>query len=467
MSYIMKNGIGFIKLFILLPSILFLPLNMHGQYFLSDTNFSAVVGSGARALGMGGAFIAIADDPTAASWNPGGLGQLEQPGLALVFRHQNYSASYPAFSTFTGFNGPENKSANSSGIDFISFTYPLRFGDFKIVPQFSFQRSISYTLDASMNNVPFSEYEFGHNPDKSVFQGYYTSKNKFTGGLDTYSFSFGSTLFGRVNIGFSANFWTNGFRGNETLILSGESSPVDSPDFTFNTLYKSIDELNVEIKAFTFNVGILVELLENFKFGLVFKSGDNADINYNTFGRTEEAIGSTVPVIEENSSSDKTRLEWPATWGAGISYRPIDVLTLSFDFTTTRWSRSIFSDLDLGDGFEGPKYYPSFRAVDNEEGLTQKDTQQFRFGLEYIFIGSKAYIPLRIGFFSDSQYFTDSSGRRVTFFGITGGIGIKKGPISFDTAFLYEWGNYLRSNFDYTLTYQRDLRIYSSLMFSF
>jgi hypothetical protein len=30
------------------------------------------VGSGARALGFG-AFIAVADDATAASWNPGGL----------------------------------------------------------------------------------------------------------------------------------------------------------------------------------------------------------------------------------------------------------------------------------------------------------------------------------------------------------------------------------------------------------
>ena len=29
------------------------------------------VGSGARALGMGGAFIAVADDATSASWNPG------------------------------------------------------------------------------------------------------------------------------------------------------------------------------------------------------------------------------------------------------------------------------------------------------------------------------------------------------------------------------------------------------------
>ena len=42
------------------------------------------VGSGARALGMGGAFIAVADDATAASWNPGGLIQLEKPEISAV-----------------------------------------------------------------------------------------------------------------------------------------------------------------------------------------------------------------------------------------------------------------------------------------------------------------------------------------------------------------------------------------------
>ena len=42
------------------------------------------VGSGARALGMGSAFIAIADDATAASWNPGGLIQLDRPEISVV-----------------------------------------------------------------------------------------------------------------------------------------------------------------------------------------------------------------------------------------------------------------------------------------------------------------------------------------------------------------------------------------------
>lgn len=42
------------------------------------------VGSGARALGMGQAFIGIADDATAASWNPAGLIQLERPEISVV-----------------------------------------------------------------------------------------------------------------------------------------------------------------------------------------------------------------------------------------------------------------------------------------------------------------------------------------------------------------------------------------------
>ena len=52
------------------------------------------LGSGARALGIGGAFLSIADDATAASWNPGGLVQLKKPEVSIVGsfirRNDNY-----------------------------------------------------------------------------------------------------------------------------------------------------------------------------------------------------------------------------------------------------------------------------------------------------------------------------------------------------------------------------------------
>src|SRR6185295_2255925 len=45
---------------------------------------SITLGSGARAFGMGGAFLARADDATAASWNPAGLSYLRNPEVSIV-----------------------------------------------------------------------------------------------------------------------------------------------------------------------------------------------------------------------------------------------------------------------------------------------------------------------------------------------------------------------------------------------
>ena len=42
------------------------------------------MGVGARALGMGGAFVALANDASATYWNPAGLVQLDQPELSIM-----------------------------------------------------------------------------------------------------------------------------------------------------------------------------------------------------------------------------------------------------------------------------------------------------------------------------------------------------------------------------------------------
>ena len=77
--------------------ILFIPMFLFVVFPLAQTSFAQFsltppninstplpVGSGARAIGQGSAFIAVADDATAASWNPGALMQLERPELSVV-----------------------------------------------------------------------------------------------------------------------------------------------------------------------------------------------------------------------------------------------------------------------------------------------------------------------------------------------------------------------------------------------
>lgn len=62
------------------------------------------LGVGARALGMGGAFVALADDASAGYWNPAGLAQLERGELLAMHSEQ--------------FGGLANH-------DFLSFAQPL------------------------------------------------------------------------------------------------------------------------------------------------------------------------------------------------------------------------------------------------------------------------------------------------------------------------------------------------------
>jgi long-subunit fatty acid transport protein len=53
---------------------------------------------GARALGMGGAFVAVADDATAVIANPAGLVILQRPELSAEVKFTRFTNSFSAFS---------------------------------------------------------------------------------------------------------------------------------------------------------------------------------------------------------------------------------------------------------------------------------------------------------------------------------------------------------------------------------
>ena len=69
-----------------------------------------IVNPGARSLGLGGAFVAVADDATAAWANPSGLMQLARPEISLEGRSWNEDR--------------EGTATNQSNLGFLSFVLP-------------------------------------------------------------------------------------------------------------------------------------------------------------------------------------------------------------------------------------------------------------------------------------------------------------------------------------------------------
>jgi len=89
------------------------------------------VGPGAKAMGMGGAFISVADDATAASWNPGGLLQVLRPELSLVGSWFSGRFDYNT-------SGIENVDINGNPLDI----QHLNYGSF-VLPRVIFKRELS------------------------------------------------------------------------------------------------------------------------------------------------------------------------------------------------------------------------------------------------------------------------------------------------------------------------------------
>jgi hypothetical protein len=81
----------------------------------------------------------------------------------------------------------------------------------------------------------------------------------------------------------------------------------------------------------------------------------------------------------------------------------------------------------------------------------QADSEQIRFGVEYVFIGKRLKVPVRGGYFNDRQIRRDRNGHAPRFNGFTAGTGLIVGPLLLDAAYLYEYGSYI-AGFDLKTT---------------
>lgn len=379
------------------------------------------LGSGARALGMGNAFIAVADDATAASWNPGGLMQLETPEISFVWYYAQRKEDY----TFV--SNPEADGSditNTTQINFFSAAYPFNLFEKNMIVSLNYQRL--YDLDAKLNtDLRLKDETILGSPDIINKIDY-----EAEGGIKALSPAYAIQITEGLSLGVTLNFWTDILGGRNGW--KEEQNSRAKGTFGGGPLLASSEESTEfdDTRGFNYNAGILWNITDRITFGAVYKSRFKARMDRSRQFQSSQVFSGISKTTSSSVNEERVKLRFPMSYGAGLSFRLSDALTIAFDAFRTEWGQYYFSDES------GDKTSPIDGRSRNESHI--EETTQVHFGAEYLFILEKTVIPVRGGIFYDPE---PSEGSPEDFYGISFGSGISICDLIIDAAYQYRWGN--------------------------
>ncbi len=417
------------------------------------------VGSGARALGLGGSFIAMADDATAASWNPGALTQLRTAELAIAYSYTSLTED----NTFT--EDPQlsgEQTVDSNDINYLAFSVPCGAETcgknmvFSVNYQRLYDLSRQWDLQRDLDDTTF------FNQRKQAF-GY-----RSQGSLSAIGLAYAIQVTDDFSIGATVNVWLDeGF--NDDWILSQYSQESGLADGTLPYTRYINSEVENEFEGVNFNLGALWQIFQKdetkLTLGVVYKSGFTADITQTL--STQNSITYPTDPDFNNQFDDlntfEQKLEMPQSFGVGLAYQFSDNFTASVDIYQTSWSDFVVTDAN------GVERSPlSGQPI---EGHEIDDTVQIRVGAEYRIIsqefGDNYIIPIRAGAFIDP---VAAEGGGDDTYGVSVGSGIAFEHFVFDIAYQYRFGSDIGKSVMPLLGFSQDIeehQIIGSIFYRF
>jgi long-subunit fatty acid transport protein len=371
---------------------------------------------------MGGAFIAVADDATAASWNPAGLAQLETPEISIVGA-QGFTSE--------NFTSPSNPVANTrsheseSSINYLSASYPFNFQGKNLVFSLNYQRLYEFKRHLDYNLAIST-------PPPLALVSRQTRSYEQDGFLSALGLACGIQITPSVSFGATLNLWTGGLGWR-----SGWEENYTRHSVTTLGLTKNIEDYNITDKysdprGVNMNFGILWKAGTHLTIGAVLKTPFSAkfDHEYKDDWIQRDGLGN-VKSSAHVYVSDQVELRMPLSYGIGLAWRFSDRLTIDMDVYRTHWSEYILTD--------GRGYRMSPISGDSESLSNVKDTTQIRIGGEYLFIKPERewVVSLRGGMFYDPE---PAQGKVKDFYGISIGTGVSYQRYVFDIAYQLRWG---------------------------
>ena len=356
--------------FVILFTTTFLP-TLPSLAQVEEITIGNTFGVGARAMGMGGAFLGVADDLTALYWNPAGLAQIRKFELYGSLSHNDIDAE----TQFTGSRSTDASRSktrpNSAGI-----VYPFEAtrGGFAI--GLGYNRPLNFDSRTVIQGIdPSGDTTFG---GLDVDE---TSSDR--GGIGIWSFGAGVFISQNIILGASMDFW-HGTHVNELDSIATDVNNID-PELAGFEFHDTIDREYFGVGG---RIGLLAYITENVTLGL--NAVAPMDIEVDEIWREETYVSFDDGASESDSDQGSMlfNIERPFELSAGIAVKLLqECLILASDVQFIDWTQTQYSSPPSEDV-----------SRDNFEQFYDT-TVQIRVGAEYQIKHIDAYT--RVGYMYD------------------------------------------------------------------
>lgn len=399
-----------------------LPAHAQEVLFGSSPN---PVGSGARALGIASAFIATADDGTAASWNPAGLISLETPEVSLVLDLKNRREIFDG----VGVDESDRLQATTyPGLNYFSAAYPFKIDDRYFVASVNFQSLIDFEKNTRATQV----YAF----EGDITELAYDIRQN--GRLMSVTPAIAFQLSPSIALGLSVNLWTdklgykNGWTERRELLMTQTMSGLST------IMTETLQRERFDFNGVGANLGVLWDVTPQWTVGAVFKTPTWGTAQKKTLEWQSQEYDSAgnpsgEPIVLKPQEFEEP-MRWPLSYGLGVAYRHSDELTASIDAYRTEWG--LFRRRNTDPNYET---HEARNPISGEPYSTARVSgiTQVHLGAEYLFILARTVIPVRGGLFYDPEPQTAKTNH---FFGLGLGTGVSIGDTIVDAAYQFRFG---------------------------
>lgn len=369
-------------------------------------------GVGARAMGMGGASLGLADDFTSLYWNPAGMAQIRKFELFSSFSHNTTSAD-----TFFSGEGGTETSRSRMRPNSIGFVYPFPTRQGGLAIGFGYNRPQNFDYQTAVQGIdPSSGTEFS---------GLAVDENNVnTGGMGIWSFGASVFVSKRVLIGGSLDFW----QGNSLNELDTTATDIRDLDGELSR-FRYDDEIDREYSGVGGRVGFLAHLTDAISLGVTLVAPVELGVDELWYESTVAFYDDGEQQSDVLSGVQAFDIERPFEIGTGLAVKLLDKrLIFAGDIQLTDWTQTRYDPAPAAD-----------ISQDNFEAF-YATTLQARLGAEYRVPAIDTHV--RFGYFRDTIPFTETEVENERDF-LTVGVGkIFDDTLKFDLAYMrgnWQW----------------------------